>query len=265
MTALRLQTSVFILALALAAGCISGSRSSTKPASSPNGPAGEEARAQINLGAALLMQGEYGKALPELLRARELAPRNADVENYLGLAYYYGEKEYDLAVESFQKALQINPDRTDVHNHLGLVHLARKEYEPALAEFNYCLKDLVYQKKQLPLVNIGLTYMEMGDYDQALTALTRAVEVAPEYAKSYQLIGRIHMRRNNLETALDYLGNAARLDSNDPDAFMDLGELFTQLGKPEEAAQAYSRVSTLVPNTPLALEAQRRGRKVMGF
>ncbi|GHV56673.1 hypothetical protein FACS189460_1880 [Deltaproteobacteria bacterium] len=263
MTALRLQTSIFILALALAAGCITGSRSSTRNAN-PNGPASEEARAQINLGAALLMQGEYVKALPELLRARELAPRNADVENYLGLAYY-GEQEYDLAVDSFRKALQINPDRTDVHNHLGLVHLARKEYEPALTEFNYCLKDLVYQKKQLPLVNIGITYMEMGDYDQALATLNRAVEVAPEYAKAYQLIGRIHMLRNDVETALDYLGNAARLDSNDPDTFMALGELFALREKPEEAAQAYSRVSTLVPNTPLALEAQRRGRKVMGF
>ena len=265
MTASRLKIALLtlvLLALPLS-GCVScaGPR---KSRGAPNGPVSDAAQAQINLGAALLMQGEYVKALPELLRAREMAPRNADLENYLGLAYYY-QKEYALAVESFNLALKINPNRTEFHNNLGLVHMASGQYEQALTEFNYCLKDLVYQKKQLPLVNIGMIYIDMKDYDKALASLTRAVEVAPEYALAYQQIGKLHILKGELEPALDYLGNAARLDANDPETFMALGEVFSRLGKPEEAAQAYSRVSSLAPNTPLSLEAQRRGRRAMGF
>jgi Flp pilus assembly protein TadD len=73
------------------------------------------------------------------------------------------------------------------------------------------------------------------------------------------------MARQNYESALDYLKNAARLDDQDQDTFMDLGDLYVQLRNPDEAAQAYSQVAALVPNTPMAMEAQRRARKAMGF
>lgn len=174
----------------------------------------EEARAQINMAAALLMEGDYGRALPELIKAREMDPKNADVENYLGLAYY-GLKDYGQAVTSFENALKINPKRSDVHNNLGLVYLNQQNYDKALEEFNTCLKDLTYQKKQLPLSNIGLAYLEMGRYDESLAALTRAVEVAPNYPKSYQLIGRVHMAKGQYGEATKYLRKAQELDPND--------------------------------------------------
>jgi len=267
MTASRLRIPVLCLCLALALAACGGS-SESRRSSRKNAEAGrvsDEAQAQINLGAALLMQGEYIKALPELLRAKELAPKNADVENYLGLAYYYGQREYELAIESYKRALAINPSRTDVHNNLGLVYLEMNNFEQALAEFNYCLKDLVYQNKHLTYTNIGLTYIKMKDYDQALAALARAIEIAPNYANAYKQTGLAHLARQEYEPALDYLVNAARLDDKDPDTFMNLGDLYVRLGKPDEAAQAYSQVAVLVPNTTLALEAQRRARKAMGF
>ena len=268
MIILRLHIPVILLSLALAAAACSGSSGSqgrSRKTASGSGQISEEARAQINLGAALLMQGEYVKALPELLKARELAPDNVDVSNYLGLAYYYGQGEYDLAIESYKKALAINPNRTDVHNNLGLVYLELNNFDLALAEFNYCLKDLVYQKKHLAQTNIGLTYFKMKDYDHALTALTRAVEMAPDYANAYKHIGLVHLARQKYDLARDYLTNAARLDDQDPDTFMALGDLYAKLNNPEDAAQAYSQVSSLAPNTQLALEAQRRARRVMGY
>ncbi|MDR2827356.1 MAG: tetratricopeptide repeat protein [Candidatus Adiutrix intracellularis] len=256
---------ILVVTLLLATpGCIalldgySQSRSVKEPS------AADQAQVLINLSTAFLMQGEYTKALPELLKARELTPKNTAVHNYLGLSYY-GMKEYALAIESFQRALAINPNRTDVHNNLGLVYLAQKYFDLALAEFNLCLKDPNYQKKQIPLSNIGLVYLELGQYDEAMQALTRATEVAPDYPKSYQFIGRVHLDQGNYGLALDYMGNAAHLDPNDAETFMLLGEVYLKLNKPEEAAQAYNRAAALVPNTQMALEAQKRVHQVMGF
>ncbi len=218
----------------------------------------------MNLATGLLMQGEHTRALEELLKVKETNPRNPDVDNLLGLAYY-GMKEYTMSVESYKSALASAPQRTDVRNNLGLAYLAMRNYDLALAEFNACLTDLVYQKKQLPLSNIGLTYLEMGQYDKALAALTRATEVAPEYGKSYQLIGRVQMAQNDCAVALDYLNNAARLNPDDAETFMLAGDAYVCIGNKEEAAAAYSRVATLVPHTNMAMEAQQRARSVMGF
>lgn len=250
---------IIVLALALT-GCISfgGPKAKQQP------ELDETTKAQLNLATGLLMQNEHTKALEELLKVKKAAPKNADVDNLLGLAYY-GMKEYAKALESYQSALKTDSTRTDVRNNLGLTYLAQKNYDKALEEFNTCLKDLVYPKKQLPLSNLGLTYLEMGEYDKALSALTRATEVAPEYAKSYQLIGQVHLARNQCREAIDFLSNASRLNPDDYETFMALGDAYTCVNNKEEAASAYSRVTVLVPNTNVAMEAQKKARKVMGF
>lgn len=265
-------TAVFCLSLS---GCLSmikhPPRAATAPAASTSssisghkGTAAERAKALTNLGASLLAAGEPHKALPELLEARKLDPKNADLENYIGQAYY-GMKEYDLAVESYGRALELSPQRTDIRNNRGLAYLDQKKYDLALAEFNLCLKDLVYQSKEKPMCNMGLAYMAMGEYDQAMSILRRATEVAPNYAKSYQLIGLVHLAEGRTKEAVDYLHNAVKLDPGNSETLMALGDAQARLGQREEAAQSYSRASALAPNTPLALEAQKRARQVMGF
>lgn len=227
------------LALTLTlAGCLSifglgddGSSSKpTREGGSGRSATSDETRAQTNKAAALLMEGDYGRALPELMKAREMDPKNADVENYLGLAYY-GLKDYSQAVTCFENALRFNPKRSDVHNNLGLVYLAQQNYEKALEEFNSCLKDLTYQKKHLPLSNIGLAYLEMGRYDESLAALTRATEVTPEYPKSYQLIGRVNLAKNKYSEAAKYLRKAQDLDPNDPTTQQLLSEATSRGGR----------------------------------
>lgn len=238
--------------------------SSTGSINGHRGNSAERAKALTNLGAALLAAGEPHKALPELLDARKLAPNNPDLENYVGLAYY-GMKEFELAVESYNQALELSPQRTDIRNNLGLAYLDLKKYDLALAEFNICLQDLVYQSKEKPLCNMGLAYMAMGEYSQAMAVLRRATEVAPNYAKSYQLIGLVHSAEGRYKEAIDYLSNAVKLNPGDPETLMALGDAQAKAGQLEEAAQSFSRAAGLAPNTPIALEAQKRARQAMGF
>ena len=225
----------------------------------------EQVQSKIDLGSAMLLQGENTRALAELLEAKKMkGETTATIENFLGLAYY-GLKEYDLALARYQESLKLDPTRTDVRNNLGLVYLATGNYEKALAEFQTCTKDLVYQKKHLPLTNLGQTYIAMGDYDKALTVLKKVTSITPNYAKSYHHIGRIYLIKGQLSEARDYFTNAIRLNPDDPEPYMFLGDIQVKLNSPEEAAASYSRITTLVPSTPMALEAQKRARAAMGF
>ena len=179
-------------------------------------PKASEAQGQIKLATALLRQGEYPKALDELLIGQTMDPENVDIENFLGLTYY-GMQDYPKAIERYQKALELGPKRTDVRNNLGLVYLAQMDYSRALAEFNLCIKDLKYPKKHLPLNNIGLVYLEMGQPKQALAALTRATEVEPSYAKSYELIGQVYLSQGMYQDAITALEKAESLAPGNPE------------------------------------------------
>lgn len=232
----------------------------------PDGKPGDEdkGRGQMNLGNALLLEAEYSKALVAFLDAQEMMKPNADLENFLGLTYY-GMKEYGLATKSYLKALELDPKRTDVRNNLGLVYLALKDYTLALAAFKRCSEDLVYQKKYLPLTNMGLTYFEMGNYDEATAILAKAMEVAPDYSKSYQIMGQVYLALGKIREASDYFSNAIKLNPDDPEIHMFFGDVKMLQNRPEEAAVSYSQVTILVPNTPMALEAQKKARVAMGF
>lgn len=188
----------------------------------------EEVKAQLSLAAAYLMEGNYNSAMPELMKAREMDPKNPDVENFFGLAYY-GMKNYNQAIESFKKALGFDSNRADVHNNLGLAYLALQQYDQALAEFNICLASPTYQKKHLPLSNIALAYMETGRYDDALNALNRATQENPNYAKAYQQIGRVHLTRGNPQAALGALEKAMQLDPADPETISLLEDAQSRL------------------------------------
>ena len=121
------------------------------------------------------------------------------------------------------------------------------------------------KKKSLPMSNVDLPYLELDHYDEALTALTKVTEVAPNFATAYQLIGKVYLAKGNPRDAIDYLNNAAKLQPNAPETYMALGEALAGLGRLQDGAEAYGRVTTLVPKTPLALEAQKKARFLMGF
>ncbi len=93
------------------------------------------------LGRVKFAEGDYDASLEALERAAKLDPKNAQVENFLGVAL--AEKGLRTQAETaFRKAVQLEPDYGDAHKNLTIfyltarppmVELARWHYEKALA------------------------------------------------------------------------------------------------------------------------------------
>jgi Tfp pilus assembly protein PilF len=93
------------------------------------------------LGRVKFAEADYDASLEALDRAAKLDPKNAQVENFLGVAL--AEKGLRTQAETaFRKAVQIEPDYGDAHKNLTIfyltarppmVELARWHYEKALA------------------------------------------------------------------------------------------------------------------------------------
>ncbi|HTR42349.1 MAG TPA: tetratricopeptide repeat protein, partial [Pseudomonadales bacterium] len=93
------------------------------------------------LGRVKFAEGDYDGSLDALEHAAKLDPKNAQIENFLGVAL--AEKGLRSQAETaFRKAIQIDPDYGDAHKNLTIfyltarppmVELARWHYEKALA------------------------------------------------------------------------------------------------------------------------------------
>jgi Tfp pilus assembly protein PilF len=243
------------------AGCGFGSGRS---AENQPGVTEQQVTAFTNLGRVLLSQGELAGALVQLNRAEALDPNNPDILTLLGMTYY-SRGDFDKAIGYLQRALAVDPTKTDVHNNLGLVYMEQQRFDQARTEFEICVNDPTYVNAHLPLLNLGQLAEMQGETDRAEEYYRRIIAVNPQFATSYYRLARIFDTRGESRQALDYLLNAVRLNTNYVDAFYLLAQVHEKLGEKNEAAEAYGQVVVLSPNTPLAMEAQRNARRVLGY
>ncbi|MDR1297140.1 MAG: tetratricopeptide repeat protein [Deltaproteobacteria bacterium] len=260
----RLTISLALFALLaslfIAAGCGGGAAARDYQAGSTQ----QQVVAFTNLGRVLLSQGELAGALVQLSRAEALDPTNPDILTLLGMTYF-SRGDYDKALGYLQAALAQDPTKTDVHNNLGLVYMEQNQQELARREFEICLADPTYINSHLPLLNLGRLAEAQGAMDQAESYYRQIVALNPQYPPAYYRIARIYDAGGRTSEAIDYLQNAVRLNPAYVDAFYLLAQTYEKAGRVDEAADAYGQVVNLSPNTPIAIEAQRQARRVLGF
>jgi Flp pilus assembly protein TadD len=171
-----------------------------------------DAAAQQNArGAALLKDGKFEEAVAELQKAADAAPTSAVVQS--NLAYAYDRQgRTEEAVAAYRKALELDPKNTIVRNNLanlyskqGLYEDAAREYEDlvqrdpgntaAKANLDAMVKNktvLQERKEQVSSAlqgadskpkdpqaayNAARVYARLGDADQALTWLNKALDL----------------------------------------------------------------------------------------
>ena len=171
-----------------------------------------DAAAQQNArGAALLKDGKFEEAVAELQKAADAAPTSAVIQSNLAYAYDRQGKTEE-AVAAYRKALELDPKNTIVRNNLanlyskqGLYEDAAREYEDlvqrdpgnatAKANFDAMAKNkaVLQEKKEQTssavqgadskpkdpqaAYNAARVYARLGDADQALTWLNKALDL----------------------------------------------------------------------------------------
>ncbi|HYD97888.1 MAG TPA: tetratricopeptide repeat protein [Alphaproteobacteria bacterium] len=81
---------------------------------------------------ALIKQEKYAEAIPDLREAARLAPKNADVFNWLGYTHRK-TGQYDAALGYYTQALTLDPRHKGAHEYLGELYLETRQLPKAEA------------------------------------------------------------------------------------------------------------------------------------
>ncbi|MDJ0637047.1 MAG: serine/threonine-protein kinase [Xenococcaceae cyanobacterium MO_188.B29] len=125
------------------------------------------------------------EALSAYSRAIELAPNNSAAYSNRGTLYLkLGDSE--SALKDMNQAVTREPNRDNYFNR-GMVHAFRHEYDKAIQDFGEAREiDPVWY---LPYYMKGKILGLMGDYQSAVDALSLAIELNPQEADAYYLLG----------------------------------------------------------------------------
>jgi len=128
-------------------------------------------------------------------------PGNADYRIALGWVYFQ-MGQIDKALSQYKNALKIDPNNMQAKYNLALAHFENHDWEMAKT-----LMEEYVEKNPLHANGIsilGLIYLEMGKYGQAVAALTKSAEISPGNTNIYYNIGIAYEKLGDLDNARKY-------------------------------------------------------------
>lgn len=192
------------------------------------------------------MLEDYANADRGLTRVLEMNPRDLQASNYLGEVKFLQEK-YEEAIGVFRRSLKLDPKNVFAANGLGGACEQKNQLEEAAAAYRQAIEWQAGKMVQdpTPVLNLGRLLLKLGRNEEALTYLTTAVKLGPEYAETHEQLGKAHSYAGELEAAQRELEKAIRLNPGDAHLHYVLGQFYQRGGMPDQANHEFEQYQAL--------------------
>jgi len=225
----------------------------------------------LMLGNAEGMSGNYKKAVA--MYNKELAlPKdsiNAEIKQsvFLQMGRAYTELgNSDSALFALGKVLELNPKRAEAYNDMGQVYEDAGDLQKALKEREKALElnpngDYQYQ--------IGVLYVNLGQYEQAIPFLENAKKLHPEFQGVYYNLGKSLLALNKKKEGEMYIAKAEQIQNrhaqlgeakskatieNTPKSWMEYANM---LREDKRYLEAFNIMQTVLSMDPQNEEAKK--------
>jgi tetratricopeptide (TPR) repeat protein len=166
-------------------------------------------------------------------------------------------KDHAGAIKQFRAAVKANPNEPDVHFGLGYLLWTQRQYEEAAIELQAELTNNPNHVQAL--VYLGDAQMQMSHPEAALPILEQVERIAPTLSLGHLDLGILYADAGRNEDALRELIIAGKLTPDDVNVHWRLGRLYRAMGKKDEAKAELDKASNLTKATDEALINKMNG------
>ncbi len=216
----------------------------------------DNARAQFNLGLALLLQKENDAALRRFKEAVRLKPDYSEGYYNIGLILIR-QNRFKEAMAPLQKALEINPRYAEAHNNLGSALLQLGKDEEAKGHFLDAVK--ISAANAEAYNNLGIIAVKEHDPKDAVAYFLKSVAAEPASAQTYYNLALSSLDSGNPRDAVKYATAATQLEPRNPNYHYILAAAYVQARSFPDAEKHFLQTLQLQPG----FKAARHGLEKM--
>lgn len=212
----------------------------------------------------LINDGKANEALYYLQIAGKNNPDYADIHNYTGAALSLLGR-YEEAVKSFLKSIELNPKYIEAHVNLGLTYSLMGKIEEANKEFEI-VEELEISKSKTDKEigfsakakisnlhkDIGLLYMEIKMFDEAIEEFRKALRLTPDFPDLSFYLAKALSENGDTAEAIKILKDLIIRKSDFISAYLLLGRCYYKNGETKKAKEIWEEGYKIDPtNTKL--------------
>lgn len=208
----------------------------------------KQAESYYLLGMSFLGENNPSRALEELLKAVDLAPKNAQYR--AGLAHAYAmKKAFGLAEQQMLKAIELSGGDAGYKNNLGAIYLSMARYDDAILAFESARDDLTFPQSEVAWGGIGYAYYLKKDYAAAEKAYKEAVKLNGRYAQAHFRLGELYYMQDRSVEAQEAFSKTVSLAPSFATGHYWLGLTQMKTRDPLGAEKSFKEVVKLAPES----------------
>ena len=160
-------------------------------------------------------------------------------------------------IDKFQKAVDLVPDAINYSNlgwayfnqgHLDVVSRREAAGREKLLKAKTALESAIKLKPafvEAPLMNLGGTYIDLGEYPAAIETLKQVAGKRGDWETADYMLGVAYRKSGDLNKAADAFNNALKKENNYIAALAGLGETQYRRNKKGEADKVIARLKKI--------------------
>jgi tetratricopeptide (TPR) repeat protein len=152
-------------------------------------------------------------------------------------------KDDEGAIREFRSAVRANPKEPDAHFGLGYLLWTQKQYKEAVDEFHAELANDPSHVQSM--VYLADTEIQLDEMNAAQPLLEKAVKLDASLSLAHLDLGIVYTEDGKRQEALREFTAAAKLNPGDVDVHWRLGRLYRSMGKMDEAKAEFDKAGAL--------------------
>jgi serine/threonine-protein kinase len=180
----------------------------------------------------------FQRARTAVERALELDPQLAEAHAVLGHLKYAADYDWAGAEAELRRAIELNPNSGDAYDFYGLLLSSLERYDEAIEmqQRAHALDPLSHR------MDIVTTYVRAGRYDDALRSVLRVIEVEPQLPLAHLTLGWVYILTGKPAEGITAIEKAVSLAPDSTLYLAQMGQAYARVGRTDDARAVRRRL-----------------------
>jgi type IV pilus assembly protein PilF len=223
-----------------------------------------QARAHYNIGADYIQKGHLELGLRELLIAERFDPRDAEIQDLLGITYYQKGKVAE-GEGHLRRAIELSPDSHEARFNLAVLLLRQERWAECIEQSARLIDDPTFVAPWRALSNRGWCEYKSGKVAEGRRLLELARDYESKDSTTLLNLGILEADQGNRRQAIALFEQVLSLQpgsSLESEVNYRLGEQYAALGERERAVGHLTAALTKMPGGPWGKKSEESLRRL---